>query len=68
MIQLWNKMIVNPPDQPQLVNYNKQQWIKIMVFPPKNWGIYKQAIRTNNNIVGATMLGIDVWVDSVDCL
>ena len=45
-------MIVNQPDQPQLVNYNKQQWIKIMVFPPKNWGIYKQTIRTNNNIVG----------------
>ena len=31
-----------------LVNYIKRQWIESTVFPPKNWSVFKQAIRTND--------------------
>ncbi|XP_074631182.1 uncharacterized protein LOC141889768 [Acropora palmata] len=36
----------------KLVAYIRRQWIESMVFLPKNWSVYKQAIRTNNDIEG----------------
>jgi len=35
-----------------LVNYVKRQWIESQVFTPRNWCIYKQPIRTNNDLEG----------------
>ena len=35
-----------------LVAYIRRQWIESTVFLPKNWSVYKQAIRTNNDIEG----------------
>ena len=35
-----------------LAEYVKRQWIESTVFPPKDWSVYKQAIRTNNDIEG----------------
>ena len=36
----------------KLVAYIRRQWIESTVFLPKNWSVYKQAIRTNNDIEG----------------
>ena len=33
-----------------LVDYIKRQWIENPVFTPKDWSIYKQPIRANNDI------------------
>ncbi|XP_074625395.1 uncharacterized protein LOC141883714 [Acropora palmata] len=35
-----------------LVAYIRRQWIESTVFLPKNWSVYTQAIRTNNDIEG----------------
>ena len=35
-----------------LVAYIKRQWIESTVFLPKNWSVYQQPIRTNNDIEG----------------
>ena len=35
-----------------LASYVRRQWIESAVFLPKNWRVYQQAIRTNNNIEG----------------
>ena len=35
-----------------LVDYIKRRWIENPVFTPKDWSIYKQPIRTNNDIEG----------------
>ena len=35
-----------------LAEYVKRQWIESTVFPPKDWSVYKQPIRTNNDIEG----------------
>ena len=35
-----------------LVAYIRRQWIESTVFLPKNWSVYKQAIRNNNDIEG----------------
>ena len=35
-----------------LVAYIRRQWIESTVFLPKNWSVYQQAIRTNNDIEG----------------
>lgn len=35
-----------------LVTYIRRQWIESTVFPPRNWSVYQQAIRTNNDIEG----------------
>ena len=35
-----------------LVDYVRRQWIESQVFPPRNWCVYKQPIRTNNDIEG----------------
>lgn len=43
---------VQDPALCNLVTYIKDQWIESQIFPPTNWSIYKQAIRTNNDIEG----------------
>ena len=35
-----------------LVACIRRQWIESTVFLPKNWSVYQQAIRTNNDIEG----------------
>ena len=35
-----------------LVAYIRRQWIESTVFLPKNWSVYQQAIRTNNDFEG----------------
>jgi len=35
-----------------LVNYVRRQWIESQVFTLRNWCIYKQPIRTNNDLEG----------------
>lgn len=36
----------------KLVSYVRKQWIESKVFPPRNWCVFKQPIRTNNDIEG----------------
>ena len=43
---------VQDPALCNLVTYIKDRWIESQIFPPTNWSIYKQAIRTNNDIEG----------------
>jgi len=33
-----------------LVNDIRRQWIESQVFTPRNWCVYKQPIRTNNDL------------------
>lgn len=35
-----------------LVAYIRLQWIESTVFLPNNWSVYRQAVRTNNDIEG----------------
>ena len=35
-----------------LAHYLKRQWIESTIFPSKHWSVYKQLIRTNNEIEG----------------
>ena len=35
-----------------LVNYIERQWIESILFPPKDWSVYRQPVRTNNDIEG----------------
>ena len=35
-----------------LVDYMKRQWIENPVFTPQDWSVYKQPIRTNNDMEG----------------
>ncbi len=46
------KLQVQDPTLCKLLQYMKHQWIESQVFPPSNWSIYDQAIRTNNDIEG----------------
>ena len=36
----------------ELVQYISETWISSVVFPPKDWSVYGQAIRTNNDVEG----------------
>jgi len=36
----------------ELVEYISETWISSTVFPPKDWSVYGQAIRTNNDTEG----------------
>jgi len=36
----------------ELVEYISETWISSTVFPRKDWSVYGQAIRTNNNVEG----------------
>ena len=33
----------------QLVTYVEQTWMTSTVWPPQNWSVYRQAVRTNND-------------------
>ena len=35
-----------------LVDYIRRQWIENTMFPPKDWSVYRQPIRTSNDIEG----------------
>ena len=35
-----------------LTDYIQEQWIESTVFTPKDWSVFKQPIRTNNDIEG----------------
>ena len=35
-----------------LVNYIERQWIESTLFPPKDWSVYRQPVRTNKDIEG----------------
>ena len=35
-----------------LLQYIREQWIEALVFPPRNWSVYQQAVRTDNDIEG----------------
>ena len=35
-----------------LIEYIQEQWIDSIIFPPKDWRVFKQPIRTNNDIEG----------------
>ena len=51
MFQLLRRQAQTQPLQ-DLVSYINRQWIKSTVFPPKNWSVYRQPVRTNNDIEG----------------
>ncbi|KAK3720985.1 hypothetical protein QZH41_018542 [Actinostola sp. cb2023] len=35
-----------------LMDYVKRQWVESSMFPPKDWSVYGQPVRTNNDIEG----------------
>lgn len=43
---------VQDPILKSLVEYIRRQWIESTIFLPKNWSVYQQAVRTNNDIEG----------------
>ena len=36
----------------RLVQYIRRQWIESEVFTPRNWCVYKEPVRTNNDLEG----------------
>ena len=40
------------PSPSALTNYIQEQWIEGTIFTPKDWSVFKQPIRTNNDIEG----------------
>ena len=42
-----------------LIQYVRRQWIESQVFTPRNWCVYKQPIRTNNDLEG--------WHNALNC-
>lgn len=48
------RLCVQAQTQPlrDLVDYIKRQWIENSIFTPKDWSVYQQPIRTNNDIEG----------------
>lgn len=51
MFQLLRRQAQTQPLQ-DLVSYINKQWIESTVFPPKNWSVYRQPMRTNNDLEG----------------
>ena len=51
---MFDRLGVQAHTQPlrDLVDYIKRQWIENIIFTPKEWSIYEQPIRTNNDIEG----------------
>ena len=43
---------VQDPPLSKVTEYIRNQWIESKTFPPSNWSIYQQSIRTNNDIEG----------------
>ena len=45
------------PDEglPHLAHSLKREWTEITIFPPKYCSVYKQLMRTNNDIEGGIM-------------
>lgn len=48
------RLSVQAETQPlrNLIAYIQNQWIDSTIFPPKDWSVFKQPIRTNNDIEG----------------
>ena len=48
------RLSVQAETQPlrNLIEYIQEQWIDSTIFPPKDWSVFKQPIRTNNDIEG----------------
>ncbi|KAK3745180.1 hypothetical protein QZH41_000202 [Actinostola sp. cb2023] len=40
------------PPLRDLMDYVKRQWVESSMFPPKDWSVYGQPVRTNNDIEG----------------
>ena len=51
MFQLLRRQAQTQPLK-DLVSYIDHQWIESTVFPPKDWSVYRQPVRTNNDIEG----------------
>lgn len=51
MFQLFRRQAQTQPLQ-DLVSYINKQWIESTVFPPKSWSVYRQPVRTNNDLEG----------------
>ena len=51
MFQLLRRQAQTQPLQ-DLVSYINKQWIESTVFPPKSWSVYRQPVRTNNDLEG----------------
>lgn len=51
MFQILARSATSEPLQ-NLVEYIRGQWIESSIHPPKDWSIYGQPIRTNNDIEG----------------
>ena len=48
------RLSVQAQTQPlrNLTDYIQEQWIESTIFTPKDWSVFKQPIRTNNDIEG----------------
>ena len=48
------RLSVQAETQPlrNLIEYIQEQWMDSTIFPPKDWSVFKQPIRTNNDIEG----------------
>ena len=39
-----------PPPNSKVLKYISKRWIKGSTWPPSSWSVFKQAVRTNNDI------------------
>ena len=46
------KLQATTPVLHELVDYVDNQWINTNTFPPSSWSVYRQPVRTNNDIEG----------------
>ena len=47
------------PAPRKLTRYIENQWVQSLVFTPKDWGVYGQPTRTNNDTEGTFILKIE---------
>ena len=46
------------------VNYYRSQWIENDSFPPSSWSVYKETIRTNNDVEGKSIKSDNSFFDT----
>ena len=53
---LFQRLRLQAQAQPlrDLVNYIERQWIESTLFPPKDWSVYRQPVRTNRRLAPCT--------------
>ena len=46
----------NNPELHELINYIRTRWIEHAMFKPECWSVFRQTVRTNNDVEGVYFL------------